>query len=109
MLTFKSKMSANDKRKIGIVVENREIAPQTNQISIKLANLHGIPNDDDFYLVSFRGIRGYHRLTVTGIPDENNLLTFSIKKSSNLVIDEIKPGSKVKVKGPFKGSTIQAG
>ena len=109
MLTFKSKTSANDKRKTGIVIENQKIEARINQISIKLANLHEIPNSDDFYLIAFPGIRGYQRLTVKGIPDENNLLTFNIKKTSNLVLDDIQPGSRVKVKGPFKGSTIQAG
>jgi len=107
MLTFKSKTSANDKRKTGIVIENQKIEARINQISIKLANLHEIPNSDDFYLIAFPGIRGYQRLTVKGIPDENNLLTFNIK--SNLDLDDIQLGSKVKVKGPFKGSTIQAG
>jgi len=100
-------MLAINKGELGSVIENKNLDFQTNQISINLGHLKKIPNVNDFYLVSFRGIRGYHRLVVTKIPDENNLLTFTVQKSGNLshVSDLVTPGTKVRVKGPFSNST----
>jgi len=104
-------MIAINKGELGSVIENKALDSQTNQISITLGNLKKVPNIDDFYLVSFRGVRGYHRLEVSKIPDENNLLTFTVQKSGSLthISDLVKPGTKVRVKGPFSGSTKQVG
>ena len=65
----------------GVVIENKDIDFQNNQISVKLHNLSHIPNDKDSYNISFGGLRGYHTLESKGIPDENDILTFVINRN----------------------------
>lgn len=65
----------------GVVIENKDIDFQNNQISVKLHNLSHIPNDKDSYNISFAGMRGYHALESKGIPDENDILTFVINRN----------------------------
>lgn len=115
MLAFKLHVPSINKKEIGVVIENKQLDYQTHQLVIKLDGLREIPNADDFYLISFRGGHGlhnqYHQLKVSSMPDENNLLSFTVKSSSGLDKDlgAILPGTKVKVKGPFNDSVKQAG
>ncbi|MQS75539.1 hypothetical protein [Companilactobacillus halodurans] len=95
----------------GTVVENRKINKNTNQLVIKLEHLENVPEIGDYYLVSFSKTMGvknnYQRLTIAQIPDENNLLAFTInKKTFKMAL--IDSGTKVNVKGPFKNPDQQA-
>lgn len=98
------------KRETGIVIENKKIDSENNQLSIKVSDLNRIPDIDNSYLITTRShpLRNkYHFLNISKVPDENNLLTFTVYRGHDLAA--VKPGSKVKIKGPFKKSTTYAG
>lgn len=102
-------------KETGVVIENKQLDPNTHRFAIKLDDLSRVPNADDFYLISFRGVKGvrneYHQLKVSGMPDENNLLAFTIQSSSNFSnkLAAVLPGTKVKIKGPINNAVKQAG
>ncbi|KRK95086.1 hypothetical protein [Companilactobacillus futsaii] len=83
----------------GVVIENKNIDFQNNQISVKLHNLSHIPNENDSYNISFTGLRGHHALESKGIPDENDILTFVINRHD---YEKVKVGTKTKM------STVRA-
>lgn len=82
------------KKTNGVVIENRNIDFQNNQISIKLHNLAHIPKEKDSYNVSFAGMKGYHAIESKGIPDENNILTFIINRHN---YEKVKVGTRTKM------------
>lgn len=82
------------KKTNGVVIENRNIDFQNNQISIKLHNLAHIPKEKDSYNVSFAGMKGYHAIESKGIPDENNILTFIINRHD---YKKVKVGTRTKM------------
>ncbi|AUI72051.1 hypothetical protein COSHB9_10860 [Companilactobacillus alimentarius] len=96
-----------NKVETGIIIENKKILNSKNRFLIKLDELKNVPESGDYYLISFRGTRGvnknYRRFLVNRVPDENNLLSLSIETGADLDhnLDLIKPGSRVKIKGPF--------
>lgn len=110
MLFFNAHAPNSNAKKIGNVVENRALDSETNLVTIKLETLREVPNLDDYYLLAFRGIRRlgnkYHRLQVKTLPDENNLLSFIVPKTGDFknTLEAIKPGTIVKIKGPFSDS-----
>lgn len=94
----------------GIVIENLPVSPSQNNLYIKLDELKAVPEIGDFYLISFHGVRGYHRFTVNQIPDENDLLNLTIENDSVFKdgSKSITSGTKVKIKGPFNDSIKKA-
>ncbi|MCV3763236.1 hypothetical protein OF389_09970 [Companilactobacillus farciminis] len=78
----------------GVVIENKNVDFQNNQISVKLHNLSHIPNEKDSYNISFAGMRGYRALESEGIPDENDILTFVINRHD---YDKVKVGTRTKI------------
>lgn len=97
---------------LGVIVENKALNDQTNQISIRIDSLENIPAKNDAYIIALRGIRKprnkYHSVELIGIPDENNLLTFKIDRSNDKKeLLNLKNGSKVRIKGPFNQSLKQ--
>lgn len=82
------------KKTNGVVIENKNLDFQNNQISVKLHNLSHIPNEKDSYNISFAGMKGYHAFESTGIPDENDILTFVINRHD---YEKVKVGTRTKM------------
>lgn len=98
------------KRETGIVIENRKIDSENNQLSIKVSDLTRVPKVDDSYLITTRThpLRNkFHYLNISKLPDENNLLTFTVYREHDLA--KVQPGSKVRIKGPFTKSSKYVG
>lgn len=90
MLNFSKKQKSN----IGTIIENKRIDNSTNQISIRIVNFTYSPNEGKLYLISFGGLTTVRRtryyLALKNIPDENNILSFDLKKTK--LLDELNIG-----------------
>jgi hypothetical protein len=99
----------------GIIIANKLTMNSENQFSIKLEDLKRIPDKGDIYLISFRGVDGidkkFYRFRTNNIPDENDLLNLSIEDNHELKhkLNNVKIGTKVRIKGPFDASFKEVG
>lgn len=102
-----NKLLSSPKTSIGTIIENKPLNGRINQISIKIDNLKENPQPGSFYFLSFRKISGltreFHPFSITNVPDQNNILIFIIQKTGDFTgkIDLVKPGTTVKLEGPF--------
>lgn len=106
MLNFRK----NRKTDVGILIGSKTIDSSTKQVLIQVSDFTYSPNEGELYLISLGGLnpinKRIHYSVLKNIPDENNILSFDLQNSK--LLNSLKPGDKIKIKGPFMNCSQKA-